>query len=305
MGVNARVALFAPTQLAPYVSLPSTFGGSTAYFSTKKINGTMTWEETAIPGCMYSGAASSRSVSGLTNEQILRRQYRHSQLIETPARLCASIQLPSHCHRRVVSPPIASATPTSAAMSTTSSPTSIESTSSSSDTESTSTTNSPAADANTASTSSTSAGLSTGAKVGIGVGVAGGVLLLAAVALAAYLLGKRPGQSKGHPVQQGTNLLGAQSPPQPFPSPAEKPYGWQPGYHQGPRDGDQAFFNPTMPISYPFDVHPDHSVLSTPPMNERAQRGASSNPEAQAAELPVDREPHEMQTPPLDRLPSK
>jgi hypothetical protein len=54
MGSDARVALYAPSQLAPYVSLPTSIGGSTGYFSTTKVNGTSTWITTVIPGCQCS-----------------------------------------------------------------------------------------------------------------------------------------------------------------------------------------------------------------------------------------------------------
>lgn len=53
MGSDARVALYAPSKLAPYVSLPRSIGGSTAYFSTTTVNGSSTWVETAISGCQY------------------------------------------------------------------------------------------------------------------------------------------------------------------------------------------------------------------------------------------------------------
>lgn len=51
MGWEGRVALKGPSKLAPYVSLPKTYDGTTAYFSGIKVNGTSTWIETAIPGC--------------------------------------------------------------------------------------------------------------------------------------------------------------------------------------------------------------------------------------------------------------
>jgi hypothetical protein len=51
MGSNARVALYAPSTLAPYVSLPSTIGGSTGYYSPLIISGTSTWMSTAVAGC--------------------------------------------------------------------------------------------------------------------------------------------------------------------------------------------------------------------------------------------------------------
>ena len=53
MGSDARVALYAPSKLAPYVSLPSSIGGSTGYFSATKVGGSSTWIETVISGCQY------------------------------------------------------------------------------------------------------------------------------------------------------------------------------------------------------------------------------------------------------------
>ena len=51
MGSNARVAMSAPSKIAPFVSLPSTVGGSTGYYSFYTNNGTTTWVETAVSGC--------------------------------------------------------------------------------------------------------------------------------------------------------------------------------------------------------------------------------------------------------------
>jgi len=51
MGSEARVALYAPTKLAPYVSLPATRGGTTGYYSGITVDGTSSWVETAVSGC--------------------------------------------------------------------------------------------------------------------------------------------------------------------------------------------------------------------------------------------------------------
>jgi hypothetical protein len=51
MGSDALIALYAPLELAPYVSLPATAGGSTGYYSPTVVDGTSTWVKTAIPGC--------------------------------------------------------------------------------------------------------------------------------------------------------------------------------------------------------------------------------------------------------------
>ena len=51
MGKDARVALYAPSALAPFVSLPATVGGSTGYYSPTIISNTSSWVSTAISGC--------------------------------------------------------------------------------------------------------------------------------------------------------------------------------------------------------------------------------------------------------------
>lgn len=54
MGSEARIALYAPSTLLPYVSLPSTVGGSTGYYSTTTDdNGEFSIIETAIAGCGF------------------------------------------------------------------------------------------------------------------------------------------------------------------------------------------------------------------------------------------------------------
>ncbi|KAK0787274.1 hypothetical protein LTR02_006467 [Friedmanniomyces endolithicus] len=55
MGSDARVALFAPSPLAPYVSLPSIYGGSTGYYSPTTRSDASTWGSTAVPN--YTPAA--------------------------------------------------------------------------------------------------------------------------------------------------------------------------------------------------------------------------------------------------------
>ena len=52
MGSEARVGLYAPSTLLPYVSLPSTYGGSTGYYSTTtNSDGEFSVISTAIFGC--------------------------------------------------------------------------------------------------------------------------------------------------------------------------------------------------------------------------------------------------------------
>ena len=51
MGSDARVALYAPQTLTPYVSLPNVAGGPKTYFSPITVSGTLSWFSTAVKGC--------------------------------------------------------------------------------------------------------------------------------------------------------------------------------------------------------------------------------------------------------------
>lgn len=52
MGDDAKVALYAPSTLAPYVSLPSSANGSTGYYKPTTISGSIvTWDSIALRGC--------------------------------------------------------------------------------------------------------------------------------------------------------------------------------------------------------------------------------------------------------------
>jgi hypothetical protein len=68
MGSDALVALYAPKQLAPYVSLPPKLGGSTGYYSpTVASDGTSSWVETAVPGCKLVLNSSLKALTDHTN----------------------------------------------------------------------------------------------------------------------------------------------------------------------------------------------------------------------------------------------
>lgn len=55
MGHLARVGVYGPTSLLPYVALPSSQGGSTGYFSTVTSDGTVTVSPTtAKSGCKFN-----------------------------------------------------------------------------------------------------------------------------------------------------------------------------------------------------------------------------------------------------------
>ncbi|EME42524.1 hypothetical protein DOTSEDRAFT_26109 [Dothistroma septosporum NZE10] len=161
MGSDALVALYAPSQLAPYISLPVTAGGSTGYYSPTVSSGSSTWVVTAIPG--YTPLV----ISQLTT-------YR-----EPPTT------------RRQVAPGVTpdSSTYASALTWTDTRPGSLSATISSSATFSLSAT--PTTFPSLAASTSHSSTLSTGSKVGIGVGVAGGVCLIASLLLIVVLMHRR------------------------------------------------------------------------------------------------------------------
>ena len=58
MGTDARVALYAPSTLAPWISLPTDHAGSRTYYSGTTVNGTSTWVSTAIVGCKWQSMGS-------------------------------------------------------------------------------------------------------------------------------------------------------------------------------------------------------------------------------------------------------
>ncbi|SMR56476.1 unnamed protein product [Zymoseptoria tritici ST99CH_3D1] len=162
MGSDALVALYAPKQLAPYVSLPSKAGGSTGYYSpTIGTDGTSSWVETAVPGY---------TPTPFTQLTTYRKAPTTSVYVD------------------------ASATPgpsTYAAAASYSAPPSR-----SGPTSTTSTSSAPLA----TSSSNSSSDLSTGAKAGIGGGIAGGVLFLAAIALLTICLRRRRNRRKQPPL---------------------------------------------------------------------------------------------------------
>ncbi|KAK5122510.1 hypothetical protein LTR85_004094 [Meristemomyces frigidus] len=270
MGDDARVALYAPLQLAPYVSLPSSFGGQTSYYSGTTINGTSTWISTAIVG--YTPA----TVKELTT-------YRDgpSSIVQINAEAS-----PSPSTNLAASTLSATAT---AAAGSSSAPSATQTSASS--------TSTAAAPASTASTSSDA--LSPGAKAGIGVGVAGGVCLLAAVAFAAYLWGKRQRQRKADDAQHAQNPQLSQSPPMQqgmpyYPSPGEKPPGWQPSYPMGQPFQQAPYYDPNHQSPYMHDVQQQWSGVPSPPLDERSQKNVSLSPRLAPAELPAERGVHEI-----------
>ncbi|KAF2669978.1 hypothetical protein BT63DRAFT_227079 [Microthyrium microscopicum] len=143
MGSNARVAMYAPSTLAPYVSLPSKYGGSTGYYSPTVVSGASTWVETAIAG--YTPSAFTQF---------------------TTYRVAPSYILPINA-AGTPSPSTYSAAKSYTAKATTPTPSTV-------------TAPGPVLTSSPNSTAHAS-GLSTGAKIGIGVGIPVGAFLVAAV----------------------------------------------------------------------------------------------------------------------------
>jgi hypothetical protein len=169
MGSNARVALYAPSILAPYVSLPSTIGGSTGYYSPTIISGTSTWVSTAIAGYTPLSFTQLTTYRAAPTSTIL------IDAGQTPAPSTYSAAR--------------SYTPTTATASTAASPYP-------------STPKNPSPTLATSNSTTPSSGLSTGAKVGIGVGVAAGVCLFAALGWIFFLMGRRHRERRLQQPQQ-------------------------------------------------------------------------------------------------------
>lgn len=182
MGSNARVALYAPSTLAPYVSLPSTIGGSTGYYSPTVISGTSTWVSTAVAGY---------TPSSFTQLTTYRAAPTSTVLIDEGQTPGPSTYAPARSY-----------TPTAAASGT----------ALSSQNHNPTTASGTASAPTTSNSTTASSGLSTGAKAGIGVGVAVGVCLLAALAWIFFLMGKRHRERRSQQPQQPQYGQGPQYP---------------------------------------------------------------------------------------------
>ncbi|KAK3049383.1 hypothetical protein LTR09_009302 [Extremus antarcticus] len=170
MGDDARVALYAPSALAPYVSLPSTYGGPTLYYSGTTVDGTSTWISTALE------SYTPKSIGPLTT-------------YATPAPTEVVVLFPNQHPAPSTNPAAVSYNATITPV-----PNGVWSGGASSTTSTSSPTTDHAHSIHTVTQTPTtppSSGLSTGAKAGIGVGVAGAAC--AAVALGAiwYILRRR------------------------------------------------------------------------------------------------------------------
>lgn len=75
MGLQARAALYAPSALAPYASLPASRNGSTGYYSPTMIYGTSSWLSTAVSGCQWLSTLHASAVDTV-----------HFQILQAPLR---------------------------------------------------------------------------------------------------------------------------------------------------------------------------------------------------------------------------
>ncbi|KAF2769820.1 hypothetical protein EJ03DRAFT_84368 [Teratosphaeria nubilosa] len=264
MGSDARVALYAPSVLAPYVSLPSTYGGNTSYYSPVTIAGTKTWIETALPG--YTPA---------TVTQLTKYEDGPSSVVQIIPNLKPAAS--------TVSAPV--------------SPSAIPSVTSTPPFTASSTTTPTSSTPPSVVTKPSSQGLSQGAKAGIGVGVAGGFLLLASVAFAAYLYGNRQRKRNAEASQQqpqppgiapdgSTTYSPSMQQSSPYqPSTADKTPSWQPGWPQPYPPPPQ--FGPQQPYPYSFPAQPPYLSLSAPLLDEAPYK------ENVVAPQPMELEAHE------------
>lgn len=262
MGNLARVGLYAPSMLVPYVSLPSSIGGSTGYYSATTINGTSSWVSTAISG--YTPT----SIGPMTT-------------YSTPAPTSIVLIYPDGTPVPSTYPAAHSLNATVLAAIQSGNPKTVSPTSTSSQTTSTLSTSAPATSSTTPSpTPTSSSGLSTGEKIGIGVGVAGFVCLLAAVAIVAWLMGRRK-RNKVAEQQQP-----AQQAPEAY---SDKPAGWDGshygaappyGYQHSPRFSEGSPYYGSPPGRYEAPSPPMEQMAfkreagSPPPMELEGQHGA-------------------------------
>ncbi|KXS94731.1 hypothetical protein AC578_5011 [Pseudocercospora eumusae] len=212
MGSDALVALYAPEKLAPYVSLPSSIGGSTGYYSPTVSAGSNTWVETAVPGY---------TPTPFTQLTIYR------DAPSTPVQIQADATPGPSTYASAASYTAPSSRSTTADNSDTTAASGSESATGS-------------GDASLATHSATpNTGLSTGAKAGIGVGAAAGFLLVVALVVALILLRRRknnePKATATHPPAPsypGTPHMQQQQQIAPYPY-GPPMQGWAPPYLQG------------------------------------------------------------------------
>jgi len=200
MGSDARVALFAPSTLLAYVSLPPTPGGSTGYYSaTTDSAGSYSIISTAIRG--YTPASSDFTLPTTYRAAPTTASYINAAATASPSTLSpAEIWTATTPYT-----PPADATSTGTA---------------------TSSGSSTGTSSATSTSTSSSSGLSEGAQIGIGVGVGvGGAILLALGAF--FFLRHRKSKKTAAAAASAPSAPDDhkhQSPPQPgYPSPQQQP----------------------------------------------------------------------------------
>ncbi|KAF7194209.1 hypothetical protein HII31_04446 [Pseudocercospora fuligena] len=210
MGSEAKVALYAPSTLLPYVSLPTTVGGSTGYYSTTTDSaGSWMVITTVIPN--YTPTPWTQFTTYDRNVPdtavVILDGVTPSPSTNSPAYVYTDSTPPATA-------PVDSPTnsPSSTAGSTlTAPPTSGDTSGSPSQSVASTSTSSP-------SPTAAASGLSTGAKAGIGAGVAGGVCLAAAIGICWFLYARRRRRNNTNKVET------QQSPPQYPQMPQMAPY---------------------------------------------------------------------------------
>ncbi|KAK4497634.1 hypothetical protein PRZ48_010287 [Zasmidium cellare] len=224
MGRLALVALYAPSKLAPYISLPETRGGSTGYYSPTISAGTSTWVETAVPG--YTPEVFT---------QLTRYREAPRTNVWVDAEATPGTGTYAAAKSWTGSAPTIGTTASAGATGTSTEAPSLQS-----------------------EDSSSAAGLSTGAKVGIGVGVAGGVLILAGLGVCICLFLRRKQKARASAQENQHQQQYPPSPPQmqmpPYPSPPQQQHmTWAP-IQSGP---------PLMDPAYGYGApSPQHSEMS-------------------------------------------
>jgi hypothetical protein len=276
MGSDARVALYAPSQLAPYVSLPSSIGGSTGYISTTMVNGTSTWISTVISGCQYL----PKSI--MTN----RRMSCSLDSIDTPSVVTELTNYGAQPTQAVLIN--ANAKPSASTFAAASATTGTGTTTTTSSSTSTS---QPGSSATSPAPSNT--GLSVAAKAGIGAGVGGGALVAALVVLTVLLCRKRRTQDQTAqlPNQQPYPISPAM-PASPYFSQVEKD-SWNPSAFS-------AGSSPPM-MSPDFDPNPQSHYPHIVPSLYSDQRSQKPPSISAPMELSADQHVHELHS---DQLPT-
>ncbi|KXT08372.1 hypothetical protein AC579_2990 [Pseudocercospora musae] len=260
MGSDALVALYAPDKLAPYVSLPSSIGGSTGYYSPTVSAGSNTWVETAVPG--YTPTPFTQLTT-----------YRDAPT--TPVQIQPDATPGPSTYASAASYTAPSSRPTTADGSDTTA-----------DSESSSATGS--GDASLATHSDTpDAGLSTGAKAGIGVGAAAGLCLVVALVVALILLRRRrnnePKAQATHPPAPsypGTPHMQQQRVAPYAYGPPMQGMNWAPPYPQG-----------QLSEAYP-SYHQDRSPHT--PQSELSRGKSQNAPSYKSRSPPVPSPPMEL-----------